>query len=64
MTDNTPEWAAKMLAAMTNMSGVSGPPWQGQQGVQPQWGQGKTLRGWQGAGKGNGAGKGGAAGAG
>ena len=60
----TPEWAAKMLVAMTNMSSVSGPPWQGQQGGQPRWGQGKAQKGWQNAGKGKGAGKGGPAGAG
>ena len=60
----TPEWAAKMLVAMTNMSRVSGPPWQGQQEWQPRGGQGKAQKGWQNAGKGKGAGKGGPAGAG
>ena len=64
MTDNTPEWAAIVLVAMMNMSGASGPLWQGQQGGQPRWGQGKAQKGWPSAGKGKGAGKGGATGAG
>ena len=65
MTDNTPEWAAKMLAAMMNVSGVSGPPLLGAAvGATPMGTRAKPKKGWQGAGKGKGSGKGGGAGAG